>query len=155
MKVIKYLASFIYVVGIGPETSLWIKSNVEASLLSFPSSYLFYGYFRNEQLVHTPLENFLRGNPSTIFSLCNYWRYLKFRWTNISCHNFLVLLTWVNKALGYELGRKWENSYALKPWLSTPFRHQISSIEFWDLHFVKIKCDSFGWANMCHLVYRK
>ena len=37
IKVKKYLEPSIDVVGIGPDTSLCIKSNIEASLCSFPT----------------------------------------------------------------------------------------------------------------------
>ena len=121
MKVIKYMDPFIDVVGIGPKTSLCIRSSVEVALVYFPTSYIFSGCFPTKQIVHTPSWDLMRDKPSTNLSLCSCCRYLKFRCPNLSCHIFLVLLAWVNKAFGYEIDGKWEKSYSLKAWLETHF----------------------------------
>ena len=121
MKVIKYLDPFMDVVGIGPETSLCTKSSVEATLLSFPTSYLRSGCLPTKQPLQAPSDDLMRGNTSTISSFCSCWRYLKFRWTNLWCQILLVSLAWVNRELWYEWGRKCENSYALKAWFAAPF----------------------------------
>ena len=49
IKVRKYLEPLIDVVGIGPDTSLCIKSSVEATLVAFPTSYLFSGCLPTKQ----------------------------------------------------------------------------------------------------------
>ena len=99
MKVRKYIDPFMDVVGIGPKTSLCIKSSVEETLLSFPTSYICYGCFPTKKSLQTPREDLMRGNPSTISLLCSYWSYLKFRWQNISCQILLLSLAWVNRKL--------------------------------------------------------
>ena len=69
IKVRKYLDPFIDVVGIGLETSLCIRSSVEASLVSFSTSYLFSGCLPTKQPGHTPSDVWMSGKPSTILSL--------------------------------------------------------------------------------------
>ena len=59
----------IDVVGIGPETSVCIISSVDEALVSFPTSYLFYGCLLTKKAEHTPSDVWMSGNPPTIFSL--------------------------------------------------------------------------------------
>ena len=120
MKVRKYLDPFIEVVGIGPETSPCIKSSLEESLLSFPTSYFRFGCFLTKQPLQIPWENFMRGNPSTIYSLCNFYKYFKFRWPNLSFQSLLVSLAWVKKELWCEYGKMCQDTYALEEWFATP-----------------------------------
>ena len=63
IKLRKYLDLLIDVVGIGPETSLCIKSSVEAALVAFPTSYLFFGCLPTKQPEHTPSDVCMRGKP--------------------------------------------------------------------------------------------
>ena len=60
IKLRKYPEPLIDVVGNGPETSLCIKSSVESSLCSFPTSYLFRGCLPTKQHEHTPSEVWMR-----------------------------------------------------------------------------------------------
>ena len=92
IKVRKCMEPLIGVLGIGPNTSLCIKSSVEVALVAFPTSYLLFGCLPTKQPGHTPSDVWMRGKPSTILSLWSCQRYLKLRFPNISCHSFLVLL---------------------------------------------------------------
>ena len=79
IKVRKYLEPLFDVVGMGPKTSLCIRSSVEATKFTFPTSYLLYGCLATKQLRHNPSDVWMRGKPSTILSLWSCWRYLKLR----------------------------------------------------------------------------
>ena len=56
INVRKYLEPLIDVVGIGPETSLCIRSSVEEALVSFPTLDLFSGCLPTKQPGHTPSD---------------------------------------------------------------------------------------------------
>ena len=132
MKFRMYLHTFRDVVGITPDTSLHIKSSVKVALLSFPISYFLSRCFPSRKRLQTLREYLMRGNPTTISSLCNYKRYLKFIWLNLSCHIMLVSLSWVNTTLWNQYGKTCENSYALEAWFVAPlaiiFLVEISEI---------------------------
>ena len=57
------------VVGIGPKTSLCIRSSVEEAVGAFPTSYIFFGCLPTKQPGHTPSDVWMSGKPSTISSL--------------------------------------------------------------------------------------
>ena len=103
IKARKYLEPLFDVIGIGPETSLCIRSSVEAALCTFPTSYLFSRWLPTKQTEHTPSEVWMGGKPSTILSLWSCWRYLKLNCPNLSCHILLVLLACFNRSIGGEL----------------------------------------------------
>ena len=87
-----YLQPLMDVVGIGPATSLCIKSSIEEALCAFTNSYLFSGCLPIKEKEHTPSEVWMEGKRSTMLSLWSCFRYLKLRWPNLSCQILMVLL---------------------------------------------------------------
>ena len=69
IKVRKYLEPLIDFVGIGPETSLCIRSSIEVALVSYPSLHLFSICLPTNKPRHAPSDVWMTSKPSMIFSL--------------------------------------------------------------------------------------